>query len=172
MSAVWQEMETLLDRLERLGDPAVRQHARALVQLLLRLHSDALVRLVEITRQAGQGLLLDAWKEDAQVNALLLMHGLHPDDLASRVRRALLGVAPLAAFLGIEVSPLRVSEQEVRFTLACAADIPAEALKELCGRVEAAVLNQAPEVGAVCFEGGARRLALPLLGEASRGQSR
>ena len=117
MSATWQDMAPLLERLESLGDPAVREDARALVALLVRLHGESLARLVDITREGGQESLLEAWKKDAQVAGLLLLHGLHPDDLASRVRRALADVAPVAAFLGVEVSATHVSEDEVRLAL-------------------------------------------------------
>jgi hypothetical protein len=165
MSPNWQEMEALLDRLERLGDPGVREDARALVGLLMRLHGDALARLLEMARAAGQEALLGAWKDDPRVGGLLLLHGLHPDDLASRVRQALAEPAPLAAFLGVAVSVRRVSEEEVVLALAAAPDVPPAALAELRGRMEAAVVRLAPEVQAVRFEPESRRVGLHLLGQ-------
>jgi hypothetical protein len=167
MNASWQDIEPLLDRLERLGDPAVRETARSLVALLLELHGDALARMVEKARQAGHEVLLEAWKDDEQVNGLLLLHGLHPDGLASRVRRALAGAAPVAAFLGVEIAVLQVSEKEVRLALKAGPHLTAEALAELRTRVEAAILDQAPEIGAVRFEeieSAPGRIGLPLVG--------
>ena len=168
MSVTWDELEPLLDRLERLGDPAVRENARALVGLLMRLHAGGLARLVEIARQSGHAALLDAWKGDPQVSRLLLLHGLHPDDLASRVRQALAEVAPVAAFLGAEVAVLEVREGEVSLALSAQADVPPQALAEFRRRVESAIVNGAPEVQAVRFAGGPRRFALPLLGPPRR----
>jgi hypothetical protein len=162
VSASWQEMEALLDRLVRLGDPAVREDARALVRLLMGLHGEALARLVEITRRSGHQDLLDAWKADEQVNGLLLLHGLHPDELTSRVRQALAEIAPVAAFLRVEMVVDAVREEEVRLTLNAAPDVPPAALAELRERIEAAVAGAAPEVQAVRFDGG-RRVGLPLL---------
>jgi hypothetical protein len=156
-------MESLLDRLERLGDPAVREDARALVRLLMGLHGEALARMLEITRRSGQQGLLDAWKADEQVNGLLLLHGLHPDELTSRVRQALAEIAPVAAFLRVEMVVDAVSEEEARLTLNAAPDVPPAALAELRERIEAAILGAAPEVQAVRFEGGARRVGLPLV---------
>jgi hypothetical protein len=164
MSTTWDEMATLLERLERLGDPAVREDARALVALLTRLHGEALAQLVTITRSAGHANLLDAWKDDPQVSGLLLMYGLHPDDLASRVRRALQESAPVAAFLGVGVTALHISPEEVRLALKAAPDVPAAALAELRERIEAAILAHAPEVAAVRIDGGPRRVSLPLFG--------
>ena len=163
MSATWQDMAPLLERLESLGDPAVREDARALVALLLRLHGESLARLVDITREGGQESLLEAWKKDAQVAGLLLLHGLHPDDLASRVRRALADVAPVAAFLGVVVSATHVSEEEVRLALDAAPDVPHHALAELRERLEAALSDHVPEVGTIRIEGGPRRFGLPVL---------
>jgi hypothetical protein len=163
VSPTWDDLEPLLDRLERLGDPAVREDARALVGLLMRLHAGALTRLVEIARQSGHAALLDVWKDDPQVGRLLLLHELHPDDLASRVRQALAEVAPVAAFLGAEVAVLEVSEGEVSLRLSAEAGVPPETLGEFRQRVEAAIVNAAPEVRAVRFAGGPRRLGLPLL---------
>lgn len=165
MNPAWQEIDALLDRLERLGDPAVREDARALVARLMRLHGEALARLVEIARTAGGPGLLDAWKDDPQVGGLLLLHGLHPDDLASRVRGALAEIAPVAAFLGVEVRPRLLGEEVVLDLRACL-DVTAPAVAELRRRLEEAILSRAPEVRAVAFEGiaPARRLELPLLG--------
>jgi hypothetical protein len=163
MSPTWDQVEPLLDRLERLGDPAVREDARALVGLLMRLHADALARLVEIARRTGHGALLDAWKDDPQVRGLLLLHGLHPVDPVSRVRQALADVAPVAAFLGAEVAVLEVSEGEVSLRLSAGPDVPPETVAEFRRRVESAVVNAAPEVRAVRFVGGPERFALPLV---------
>jgi hypothetical protein len=167
VSPTWEDLEPLLDRLERLGDPAVRGDARALVGLLMRLHAGALARLVEIARREGHAALLDAWKGDPQVSGLLLLHGLHPDDLAARVRRALAEVAPVAAFLGAEVALLGVSEAEVSLNLS-GETVPPASLDEFRRRVESAIVNVAPEVRAVRFAGGARRFGLPVLSPSRR----
>jgi hypothetical protein len=170
VSATWDELEPLLDRLERLGDPAVREDARALVGLLMRLHAGALARLVEIARGSGHAALLDACKGDPQVSRLLLLHGLHPDDLASRVRQALAEVAPVAAFLGAEVTVVEVREGEVSLALSAPDDVPPQALAEFRRRVESAVINGAPAVRAVRFAGCPRRVTLPLLSPPRRSE--
>jgi hypothetical protein len=157
-------MEALLDRLERLGDPLVREDARALVGLLLRWHRDALARLLDLAGQTGGGsALLDAWKRDPQAAALLLLHGLHPDDLSSRVRQALDGVQTVAAFLGVEVRVLHVGEESVRLALSPAPGVPVSAIAEVRAQIESALTARAPEIQAVHFQvSGLRRVSLPL----------
>jgi hypothetical protein len=160
-----EQMESLIDQLERLGDPALREQARTLVQLVLRLHGEGLARIVEITRRSPAGpALLAAWKEDPCIAGLLLLHGVHPDDLASRVGRALDRVAPVAAFLGIEVRLLHVREEKVQCELSAREGVPERATAELQSRIESAIVEEAPEVQAVIFVGGAgRRFSLPLV---------
>jgi hypothetical protein len=107
--------------------------------------------------------LLDAWKDDPEVGGLLLLHGLHPDDLTTRVRQALAEATPVAAFLGVQVTIRRVSEEEVRLALIAAPDVPHAALAELKARIDARIAAHAPEVVAVRFEGGPGRISLPVL---------
>jgi hypothetical protein len=161
-----QEVESILDRLEHLGDPAVRADARDLIRLVLRLHGEALARLVQLTCQTPAGpALLAVWKDDPTVASLLLLHGLHPDELAVRVRRAMADVQPVADFLGVGVRVAHVEETSVRLVLTPAPEVPAPALEELQARLEAAILAQAPDIETVQFEGGlARRIGLPLVG--------
>jgi hypothetical protein len=164
-----EQMESLIDELERLGDPAVREQARTLVRLVLRLHGEGLARLVEVTRRSpGGAALLAAWKEDPAIAGLLLLHDVHPDDLAARVQRALDRVAPVASFLGIEVRLLHVGEEKVDCELSVRSEVPRHALAELQSRIESAILEEAPEVQAVAFAGGAvRRFSLPLIAPGS-----
>jgi hypothetical protein len=170
VSPTWDDLEPLLDRLERLGDSTVREDARALVGLLMRLHAVALTRLMEIARREGPAALLDAWKSDPQVRGLLLVHGLHPDDLAARVRQALAEVAPVAGFLGVEVTLLGVSAAEVSLNLSVGDGVPPAPLAEFRRQVESAIVNVAPEVGVVRFAGGPRRIALPVLSLSQRSE--
>jgi hypothetical protein len=99
MEANLAALEAILDRLEHLGDPAIREDARAVVTLLLRWHRDALARLVSLAAPTAEGAgLLDSWKRDPLVAALLLLHGLHPDPIAeSSPRRVSLPVVATLA---------------------------------------------------------------------------
>ena len=90
-------IEALLDELERLTPPAASA-ARELVTLLLELHGAALVRM---TGRAGEELRA-SWADDPLVAGVLLLHGLHPVDLETRVRQALQTHGGDVEFLGVE----------------------------------------------------------------------
>ena len=67
--------------------------ARELVQLLMEVHRTGLERIMELVFQAGTGAsggaIIDRLGQDPIVRNLLLLYSLHPDDLETRVLRAL-----------------------------------------------------------------------------------
>jgi hypothetical protein len=88
-------IDHLIDTIEKLpAEP--RETARAIVREVLELHEKALRQIVAVGR-------VDAG--DPLVSAVLLLHGLHPVDLETRVRRALL---PGEELLGITEGVVRV----------------------------------------------------------------
>lgn len=88
-------IDHLIDTIEKLpAEP--RETARAIVREVLELHEKALRQIVAVGR-------VDAG--DPLVSAVLLLHGLHPVDLETRVRRALL---PGEELLGISEGVVRV----------------------------------------------------------------
>ena len=113
-------LEELIKKLEQAGDETSRQHARELVQTLLELHGSALNRMLEIGFDATRGgqELIDQLAEDDLVSNLLLLHGLHPLDLETRVRQALEEVKPRLGLHGGSVELIGVTpEGKVRLQL-------------------------------------------------------
>lgn len=159
------QMETLLDRLERVADLEAREAARALVGQLLQTQGEALARLVERTRAAPGGAeLLAAWAADPLVAGLLLLHGLHPEGLSVRLSKAMTSLTPVAEFIGIQMCLVGIG-QTCTVELHAGAEVPLSALDELRGQVESAIVGAAPEVESVRFE-VSRRVGLPMLGRA------
>src|SRR5579862_8096191 len=91
------EIEEALRRIESGSDPAARAMARGLVQSLMDLHATAIRRMLEMAYdkgEAGAGLI-DAWAEDPVTGGILLLYGLHPLDLETRVNKALEKASPV-----------------------------------------------------------------------------
>jgi Fe-S cluster biogenesis protein NfuA len=64
-----------------------------LIQSLLDLFGDGLARILELTEQSPAGdALLGAFAGDELIGSLLLLYGLHPDDVETRVNHAVDGV--------------------------------------------------------------------------------
>jgi hypothetical protein len=138
-----QEVRERVERLESLTDQHAREVAVSAVQSLLELYGEALARVLH--RLPPEAALTLA--EDELIGHLLLVHGLHPVDVETRVRNAL---ASLPRSLGgVELLGVQDGTVRLRVPAACAA----EAGKTF---IERAIQDAAPDVDAVAFETGAQ----------------
>lgn len=112
-------METLLGEIEALKDPIARSKAAEVVQVLLELYGEGLARMMDtIAEGEERERAFDAFAADELVSHLLLLHGLHPLDVETRVLRALEEVRPYlqshggnVEFLGVEGGVARLRMQ-------------------------------------------------------------
>jgi len=86
-----QRIGVMVSELESTADPSSRKLAKDLIEALMALHSAGIERILEITSEVGQaGLaIIDKCGRDELVSSLLLLYGFHPDDMQTRVLRAL-----------------------------------------------------------------------------------
>jgi Fe-S cluster biogenesis protein NfuA len=86
-----QRMWEMVEQLESTADPNVRAMARELLESLMALHGAALERILALAREAGEAgeIIIRKCGRDDLVSSLLLLYGLHPEDLRARVTRAL-----------------------------------------------------------------------------------
>jgi Fe-S cluster biogenesis protein NfuA len=86
-------IETLISKLEEGSDPSLRAAAKALVQAIMELHGSSLERMLEIVDEVGDpGIgVIEKFSRDERVASLLLLYGLHPESLRTRVTRAFEG---------------------------------------------------------------------------------
>ncbi|MFH7596833.1 hypothetical protein WDV06_17285 [Streptomyces racemochromogenes] len=78
-------VEEVLDRLADSGDRAACAAAEELVRVLMEFYGAGLARITERLGAPALAPLLD----DDLVASLLTLHGLHPDDVETRIGRAL-----------------------------------------------------------------------------------
>ena len=88
-----QRIGELVERLESTAAPDARALAKELVESLMALHGAALERMLEIAARtndadAGRGII-ERCAHDELVSSVLLLYGLHPEDLKTRVANAL-----------------------------------------------------------------------------------
>ena len=170
------DIESLIGALETLPDPA-RTLALDAIGAVLELHGAALSRMLELmTEQAGeQGrALLAALAGDDGVGNVLMLHGLHPVDTATRVQRALDEVRPYLASHGGDVELLGVDGGVVRLRLEGSCKGCPSSAATLRTAIEEAITTFAPDVVEISAEGvtppperpGAGLLPLPMLGAA------
>jgi Fe-S cluster biogenesis protein NfuA len=116
-------------------------------QALDELHSTADPRAIELAQEHAPGLLA-AFVEDELVASLLLVHGLHPESLESRVEAALVAVRPFLAQHGGDVELLGIDEDlgAVKLRLLGSCDGCPSSASTLKGAVEVAIVEAAPEI--------------------------
>jgi Fe-S cluster biogenesis protein NfuA len=84
-------IENLIRTLEEGSDPPLRAAAKTLVQAIMELHGSGLERMLEIVEETGDpGIgVIERFSRDELVASLLLLYGLHPESMRTRVARAL-----------------------------------------------------------------------------------
>jgi hypothetical protein len=149
VDATVQRIESLLDEFALAGDPRARERAGELVGLLMKLYGAGLARVVELA--GAYPAALEGLAGDKVIASLLLLHGLHPDGVETRIERALKLVerrldAQYVRFDGIVdgVARIRIEKN------GGSSPWPPEALAMM---VERAVMESAPDIDGVAIEG-------------------
>ena len=168
-----QRIESLTQQLERCADPGVRAASQELIGALLEMHGVALAKILDVlARPGGVGRdLVDAFVRDDLIASLLLLHGLHPDDLATRVRRALDRVRPFLQSHQRDVELLDVRDGVVRLRMTGSCNACSGTVATLEQAIQQAVYEAAPDLTGLEVEGverstpAASPFSLPLIGD-------
>ena len=137
------------------GGRVARERAEELVRLVVDLYGAGLERLLEIVHEAGRldDDLLDRLVADDLVASLLAVHGLHPDDVGTRVARALDGVRPYLGSHGGDVELVGVTDDgRVRLRMLGSCDGCPSSSVTLTLAVETAIRDAAPEISGIDVE--------------------
>ena len=150
-----QRIDGLVQEIEAIADPALRATTRELVQSLMDLHGAALERTMEVVAAAGDsGMeLIDKLGRDPMVSSLLVLYGLHPEDLDSRVLKAIDRVKPQLHKQGCEVELLSLSEGVVRLRVNTGEHTCGSTSKTVQATLEGALYDAAPDLVALSIEG-------------------
>jgi Fe-S cluster biogenesis protein NfuA len=86
-----QRIGEIIGQLEATADPNARAMAKELLESLMALHGAALEQILTITSQTGETgeSLIRKFGGDQLISSLLLLYGLHPADMRTRVTAAL-----------------------------------------------------------------------------------
>ncbi|MCU1494968.1 MAG: hypothetical protein JWO62_2732 [Acidimicrobiaceae bacterium] len=147
LRATGDRIEQLLDELSATTDKRPYALAEEVLRLVSDLYGAGLSRVLELA-QEGAPELVDVLCGDELVASLLLVHGLHPATLTSRVEDALEQVRPfLASHAGdVELIAIDPEQGAVRLRLLGSCDGCASSAVTLKMAVERAIVEAAPEV--------------------------
>lgn len=150
-----QRIGQLVGDLENILDPEARASAKTLVQLVLDLHAAGFERVMEIVAKSGEAGLhaVDELGRDPLVSSLLVLYGLHPLDLESRVVQAVDKVRPHVRKGGGELDLIAIESGAVRLRLQVSGHGCGSTAKTLKAIVEDALYEAAPDVNGLSIEG-------------------
>jgi hypothetical protein len=136
-----QRIEELITAIQEHGNPVVRASAVEMVRALLDVHGTAMGRIVaQIARQGEPGqAILNSLVQDDLVSRLLLLHGLHPVGLETRVQQALDRARPMLRAHAANVHLEQASHEVVRLCLQGGGD-------DVRRIIAQAILGKAPDV--------------------------
>ena len=145
-------IEELVHRAESVDDPKLRGIAVDLLQAVLNFHAAGLERMLEIAAASGQTgeAIIDRIAADDLVSSVLLLHGLHPDDLETRVNRAIEKLRVMFRSRGGGISLVAIEETAVRVRFDADRAWSGAPVK---ASIEAAIYQAAPEITNIIVEG-------------------
>lgn len=156
-----QRIGGLVQEIESIADPAVRATTKDLVQLLMDLHGAALEKVLDIVAEAGEpGMgIIDRLGRDSLVSSLLILYGLHPEDLASRVVKAVDKLRPQLRKQGCELELLGVNDGAIRLRVESGSHTCGSTAKTVQATVEGAIYDAAPDMTSLVIEGLEEKLS-------------
>jgi Fe-S cluster biogenesis protein NfuA/nitrite reductase/ring-hydroxylating ferredoxin subunit len=155
-------METLLGEIEALQDPAARSKAAEVVGVLLDLYGEGLARMMEVVAEGEEReKTFEAFAGDDLVSHLLLLHGLHPLDLETRVIGALEEVRPYLQSHGGDVELIGIENGVARLRLEGSCNGCPSSTMTLKLAIEEAIQKAAPDLDGIEAEGVAEPKPAP-----------
>ena len=147
LRATGDRIEQALTELHASGDQRTINLAEELLRLVSELYGTGFARAVELARENDPSLM-EAFVADELIASLLLVQGLHPQSLDSRVEAALVSVRPFLAQHGGDVEFLGIDDElgAVKLRLLGSCDGCPSSSSTLKGAVEVAILEAAPEI--------------------------
>jgi len=145
-------VDALVGELQQLPDLASRALVEELLSTVLDLHGEAFSRMLEALGPRGEPAadrLLEVMAADDLIRGVLLLHGLHPMDLRSRVEGALESVRPYMKTHGGGVELIDVAGDIVRIRLEGHCQGCPSSAVTLKLAVEKAIYEAAPDVSAI-----------------------
>ena len=150
-----QRIGGLVQEIESITDPAVRAATKDLVQSLMDLHGAALEKALEIVADAGEpGMsIIDRLGRDSLVSSVLILYGLHPEDIETRAVKAVERVRPQLRKQGCEVELLGLDDGAIHLRVETGSHTCGSTAKTVHATLEAAMYEAAPDLSSLLIEG-------------------
>lgn len=142
------QLGKLISQFDELPEGPQKLAGKQLVQLLMDVHGAGLERVMEIVFETGAAGsdAIQKLGQDPIVSSLLLLYSLHPDDVETRVNKAVERMRPRLRKLATAVELMHADESLVRVRLAASGHSCGSSTKDLRAIVEDCVYEFAPDI--------------------------
>ena len=150
-----QRIGGLVQEIESIADPAARAATRDLVQSLMDLHGAVLEKTLDIIADAGEaGMnIIDRLGRDSLVSSVLILYGLHPEDIETRVVKTVDRVRSQLRKQGCEVELLGVNDGAIRLRVETGSHTCGSTAKTVQATLEETIYDAAPDLTSLVIEG-------------------
>jgi Fe-S cluster biogenesis protein NfuA len=150
-----QKIGGLVQEIEEIADPALRASTKTLMQSIMDLHGGALEKALEIVAGAGEpGMnLITQLGHDPLVSSVLILYGLHPEDIQTRVVSAVDRMRPQLRKQGCEVEVVAVNDGAIRLRVETGSHTCGSTAKTVQASLEGAIYDAAPDLTSLVIEG-------------------
>lgn len=150
-----QRIGTLVQELETIADPAARSRSKELVQLLLDLHGAGLERMLDIVFRSGDPgrQVIDEFGQDSLVSSLMVLYGIHPEDLQTRVERKVTQIQSKLHKMGAEAELVSVQDGVVYLRVKVEGHGCGSTKRNVQSTIEEAMYEAAPDLTSLIVEG-------------------
>jgi len=172
-----QRIATILEQLESTSDPNTRALAKELLESLMALHGAGLERILELASTSGETgeTIIRQCGRDELVSSLLLLYGLHPDDLRTRVTRALEKLRGYLESHGAKADLISLTEEGViSLRLHVQSNGCGSSAASVKSALQAAIEDAAPDAASILVEetgGGLAQAGFVPLAQLESGQA-
>lgn len=142
------QLGTLVGELDQMPAGAPKTAARELIQLLMEVHGTGLERIMEIVFAAGEAgeAIIGKLGQDPIARNLLLLYSLHPENLETRVLKALDAAGSRLRKHDATVDLISIQEGVVQLRLQTTGHACGSTTRNLRSIVEESIYDLAPDL--------------------------
>jgi Fe-S cluster biogenesis protein NfuA len=144
-----ENIEAMVQRAQQLTDEDARATALGLLQETMDLHAAVLGRMMELASPATA----EQFARDPLISGLLVLYDLHPEDLDTRIARALEKVRPMLKSHGGNVELIGLNEGVLHLKLMGSCHGCSSSMATLKSAIEQAIYETAPEIATIIADG-------------------
>jgi len=159
--AAGERIQSLVRELESVADPAIRQNAEELVRLLTEMYGAALGRILQLLNEnEASKRVIDSLCKDDLIASLLVLHGLHPQNVETRIKNAIEHVLSHLSSQGGDVKLIKVEQAVAYLRMEGMRHDYFSSASPVRSTLKQAIEEAAPEIDGIEIEGlGPARLS-------------